>query len=377
MKTSSRINPFVTIGYQGPEYFCDREKETDKLFRELTNGNNVVLLAHRRMGKTGLIRHCVHTKELNRQYNVFIVDILSAKNLKDFTLMLANSIVYSLKKFDERALDMFLKIVSSLQGAFSSPLPGEPFFKMQYVGLPDPEHTLEQIFSYIGNSKKPCIVAIDEFQQVEKFPETETESLLRTYTQTTPESRFIFAGSERRTMGRMFTSENRPFYQSATPLHLEKIDIAKYTEFIKSHFNANGKDIEDEVITTTYGFFNGITWYIQKMMNEMFSLVPKKGECTMDTFKYALEEILQSYDYIYEESLYKIPEKQKELLIAIAKEGPVKEMTSEAFSRKYGLYTSSIQSARKGLINKEYITEDLGKYYIYDKFFEIWLNTRF
>ena len=113
------------------------------------------------------------------------------------------------------------------------------------------------------------------------------------------------------------------------------------------------------------------------MMNEMFSLVPKKGECTMDTFKYALEEILQSYDYIYEEALYKIPEKQKELLIAIAKEGPVKEMTSEAFSKKYGLYTSSIQSARKGLVNKEYITEDLGKYYIYDKFFEIWLNTRF
>ena len=74
-------------------------------------------------------------------------------------------------------------------------------------------------------------------------------------------------------------------------LHLEKIDITKYTEFIKRHFNANGKDIADEVITTTYDFFNGITWYIQKMMNEMFSLIPKKGECTMDTFKYALEEI--------------------------------------------------------------------------------------
>ena len=45
-------NPFVTTGYVGDEYFCDREKETEDLIRLLTNGNNVALISPRRIGKT-------------------------------------------------------------------------------------------------------------------------------------------------------------------------------------------------------------------------------------------------------------------------------------------------------------------------------------
>lgn len=55
-------NPFVIYGYKGPEYFCDRRKETQKLISALDNGRNVVL-APRRMGKTGLIRHAFHEIE--------------------------------------------------------------------------------------------------------------------------------------------------------------------------------------------------------------------------------------------------------------------------------------------------------------------------
>ena len=51
-------NPFVTNGYAGEEYFCDREKETEALVSLLTNGNNVALISQRRYGKTDLIRHC-------------------------------------------------------------------------------------------------------------------------------------------------------------------------------------------------------------------------------------------------------------------------------------------------------------------------------
>ena len=44
------INPFLTSGYLSAEYFCDREEETNKLTRLLTNGNNVALISSRRMG---------------------------------------------------------------------------------------------------------------------------------------------------------------------------------------------------------------------------------------------------------------------------------------------------------------------------------------
>lgn len=51
-------NPFVTNGYAGPEYFCDRVEETQHITEMLTNENNMALISPRRIGKTELIHHC-------------------------------------------------------------------------------------------------------------------------------------------------------------------------------------------------------------------------------------------------------------------------------------------------------------------------------
>ena len=61
-------NPFVTSGYIAPEYFCDREKETEELLRWLLNENNVAVISTRRMGKTGLIQHCFQLAEVKDHY---------------------------------------------------------------------------------------------------------------------------------------------------------------------------------------------------------------------------------------------------------------------------------------------------------------------
>lgn len=57
-------NPFYTSGYPGAEYFCDRIDETQRLTQLLENGNHVVLMSPRRIGKTGLIQHIFNQKEL-------------------------------------------------------------------------------------------------------------------------------------------------------------------------------------------------------------------------------------------------------------------------------------------------------------------------
>lgn len=48
-------NPFIISGYVAPEFFCDREIETETLTSSLSNGRNLVVVSPRRMGKTGLI----------------------------------------------------------------------------------------------------------------------------------------------------------------------------------------------------------------------------------------------------------------------------------------------------------------------------------
>ena len=60
-------NPFITSGYVSADYFCDRQQESEQLVREVMNGNNLALVSTRRMGKTGLIRHCFQFPEIKQQ----------------------------------------------------------------------------------------------------------------------------------------------------------------------------------------------------------------------------------------------------------------------------------------------------------------------
>ena len=73
MKTP--VNPFITSGYLSPEYFCDREAETENLIHELINGNNVALISTRRMGKTGLVKHVFNMEQMRKDYLTFFIDI--------------------------------------------------------------------------------------------------------------------------------------------------------------------------------------------------------------------------------------------------------------------------------------------------------------
>jgi len=66
-------NPFLTAGYAGPDYFCDRVDETKKLVTAIKNDRNVTLIAPRRYGKTGLISNVF--ARLPSTYTSIYIDI--------------------------------------------------------------------------------------------------------------------------------------------------------------------------------------------------------------------------------------------------------------------------------------------------------------
>ena len=73
-----------------------------------------------------------------------------------------------------------------------------------------------------------------------------------------------------------------------------------------------------------------------------------------------------------------LPERQKELLYAIAKEGKTSGMTSAAFIKKHGLQSaSSAQTALKQLLDKEIVTKEESTFQVYDRFFGLWHSTAY
>lgn len=86
-------NPFITSGYASADYFCDRHKESERLVREVVNGNNLALVSTRRMGKTGLIRHCFQFPEIRESYYTFFIDIYDSRSLRDLVFALNKEIL--------------------------------------------------------------------------------------------------------------------------------------------------------------------------------------------------------------------------------------------------------------------------------------------
>ena len=368
-------NPFITYGYESAEYFCDREEETQQLISLLANGNHTALISPRRMGKTGLLQHCFAQPELNESYHTFLIDIYATKNLQDMVYQMGHSIVRRLKSRGRAALDTFLQVVTSLRTGISFDGMGNASWNVDVGDIKSPTFTLEEIFHYLQSADRHCIVAIDEFQTISEYPETNVEAMIRTYVQQCRNAVFVFSGSQQSMMSEMLSSPARPFYQSASLMFLKPVALDKYKAFAQKHFKAGGKEIEDCAVKTIYEHFDGTTWYIQRMLNQLYSTTPVQGVVTFTDVDKAETQIIHQNEEAYKDILFQLTTKQRDLFLAISKEGKAQRITSSTFIKRHHLPSaSSVQKAAASLINKQLLTQRQGTWEVYDKFFSIWLR---
>ena len=231
-------NPFITYGYESAEYFCDRQEETHLLTTLLTNGNHVALISPRRMGKTGLLNHCFAQSDIQQKYYTFLIDIYATKNLQDMVFQMGRTIVTRLKPWGQEAVDRFLQFVTSLRTGISFDGQGNASWNLGVGDIKSPSFTLEEIFNYLKEANKRCIVAIDEFQTIADYPEQNVEALLRTYVQDCRNAVFVFSGSQKSMMSEIFSSPARPFYQSTSLMFLKPVALPAYESFADHHFSS-------------------------------------------------------------------------------------------------------------------------------------------
>ncbi len=372
-------NPFVVSKYIPKEYFCDREEETAFLIKQIENGRNVVLVSPRRLGKTGLIHHLFSQQQIMDSYHTFFVDIYSASSLQEMCYILSKAVYTRLKTKKEKYWDSFFQTIKSLRAGFKlNPITGEPSIELGIAAIDNPTTTLEEIVTYLEEADKPCIVAFDEFQQIAEFQEKRVEATLRGIIQNCHNTSFIFSGSKQHTIEQMFHSKSRPFYQSAQLMDLRPLDKDVYADFVCRLFSQYNKRIDPSIPSTIYDEYEGTTWYMQMMMNELFAITDKGQTCTPSMVPQAKENIINVQENSYQTQMSMLSLKQKQVLQAIALEGNVLSATSGAFIKKHSLDSaSSVQSALKGLYDKEIISNTDKGIRVYDSFFAWWLKNRF
>lgn len=369
-------NPFIVTGKIEKEYFCDRVVESKAIEKAISNGNNLVLISPRRMGKTGLVRYCYDFEFDKDEYYTFFIDILHTTSLQEFTYLLGRKIYETVLPKSKKMMTAFIHTLKSISGQFGfDPVSNTPTFDLSLGDIVRPELTLEEIFYYLEHADRPCIVTIDEFQQIAKYPEKNVEALLRTHIQNMGNCQFIFAGSEYHIMQEMFLSAAHPFYNSSDILELKPIEEQVYSDFVASWMQRYYRSIEPELVSKVYQLFRGNTYGMQRTFNEVFALMNDGETCTQEVVLQAINNIVDSKEPLFQEMLSNIPEKQKPLLYAIASDGEVEKITSAAFIRKHKLASASaIQYAARQLMFNGMITKLHGKFSLNEQFFDIWIN---
>lgn len=377
------FNPFVINGIVPDKYFCDREKETEKLVRCVYNQSNVLLTSPRRMGKTQLIRHLYQQGSVSSDFHTFYVDIYSTTSLQEFILLLGKEIYTSLVPKGRKVLDSFINVLKSLSGSFGyDALTGLPSFDVRLGDIRSPEMTLSEIFNYLETADKPCICTIDEFQQIGKYPETNVEALLRTYIQKMSNCRFVFAGSDRHTLENMFNSPAKPFYNSVEQMYLDRIDRQVYVSFMRKCFEESGRNIPDMACEYVYDLFEGHTYYVHQTLHNVYAYNDPGVKITQELINDTVGDIIQDKEHSFLTQLSLLNYSQKETLIAIAKESEASEVTSAAFVRKHSLQSpSAVQNAIRNLLNLQMITyRQDGRTKVYsvsDRFLQMWIVRKY
>lgn len=370
-------NPFITTGYQGGEYFCDRLEETEVLKSNLINGQSTTLVAIRRIGKTGLIRHVLANPPEN--YTAIYLDILPTENLKDFLNVLATAIFTTLPEHSKPG-NKILDFIKSLRPVITfDPLTGFPQLTVD-VRPGEAERHIQSVLEYLEAYPQKVVIAIDEFQQIMNYPEKNMDAFLRSIIQTLNNVRFIFSGSQQHLMTQLFADPSRPFYQSAAFLKIGKIDAEVYASFIRHHFEKAEMMIGQEVINNMLSWADHHTYYVQLLCNRVFSCASREIDDTC--WREQASRLLQEQEIVFFKYRDLLTKQQWYLLKAIAHEETVYYPTSKVFIGKYNLGSpATVLRSLQALTDKEMIYSDYAEdgqlfYSVYDVLFRRWMQSR-
>ena len=380
MASSSQkpMNPFFTGIVIPNDYFCDRKSETEMLIEYINNSVNVVLKSPRRIGKSSLIMHFFNQEEIAKNYNTLFVDIYGTKSMADFLHEFQNAFINApfakTEKGRKGIMDLFQRIY------FQVNFNPEGTLGSARIGISPTQGysiTLSEMFSYLEKTQKPNIVVFDEFQKIKEYPE-DAAAILRSYVQRMNNTHFIFSGSSRHMLDKMFENSNEPFYRSAKSMDLKPISQDVYISFAKGLFLSYGKNIDDAAIDLVYWLFSGNTYDMQEVMKETFMKTTTSESVTPEKVTGFIIDILEQRDYEFRDRLDKIDsEKARRLLYCIANEGIATGITSSAMIKQYNLdNASSVQNAIKYLgDDKRNIITKVGKngFMLQNRFFELWL----
>jgi hypothetical protein len=372
-------NPFRFGDLALDESFTDREQELAELKADVLNGQNVVVFAPRRFGKSSLVWRA--TQELLRD-GVLIaqVDLMKTPTKERLAEKLARSIYEDVATPLFRARERAAQVFRGLRVApvmTIDPEDGSLGFSFRTGHTTeDIDATLERLLELpaqlAAERGRRTALVFDEFQEILDV-DPSLPRLMRSVFQEQPDVAHVYLGSRRSMMARLFNDENEPFWRSAKHVELGVIPPELFREFIRERFAATGKSVDEDAIARILDTTRGHPYGTQELCYFLWQETPDRGRATTAEVKQALAKVLLSenahFALIWEEA----SRSQRLTLLALAAE-PLQPITGE-YRQRHGLPApSTVQKALDTLVDDELVwREGPGDYRIGEPFLAEWL----
>jgi uncharacterized protein len=373
-------NPFRYGALALDEAFADREAEVQELKFDVLNGQDVVIFAPRRYGKSSLVWRAMQ-ELLAEGVLIAYVNLMTTPTKEKLAEKLAatiyEEIASPLARARERALAPFRGLRISPTITLDAESGGLSFsFGIDHAP-PDIDATLERLMQLpaelaAGEGRRVALV-FDEFQEIEPIDRA-LPKLMRTIFEQQPEVARVYLGSRRHLMERLFNDVNEPFWRSAKKVELGLIAPQRFRGFIAERFRATNKEAGEAVVDALLGRTLGHPYATQELCYFLWELTPFDGSATDDGLEAAVAAVLRSEHAHFQARWDEASTVQKVLLEALARE-PGRPMTS-AYRARHGLPpVSAIQAALRTLVQRELVLREAdGSYRIAEPFLDQWLR---
>src|SRR5436190_6731068 len=372
-------NPFRFGALALDEAFANREAEVAELVADVGNGQDVVVLAPRRYGKSSLVWRAV--QELTAAgVLVAEVDLMTAPSKEKLAERLARSIFENVASVLERAREAALAPFRGLRiqpTVTVNPIDGS--FSFSFAGArrrEDIDATLEHLLELpaeLGATRgRRVAVVLDEFQEIVAL-DPGLPKLLRSIFQLQPEVAHVYLGSRRHVMERIFNDENEPFWRSAKAVELGAIPPGPFAEFIAERFRSSGRDIGDAAAALVAGT-GGHPYATQELAYFLWEETRVGARAGPEELERALAAVLRSEDAHFSLLWESCAKSQRLLLEALSREQPGRPFTGD-YRTAHGLpSTPTMQKAARALLDREVVRREGGAYEIAETFLAEWLR---
>jgi AAA+ ATPase superfamily predicted ATPase len=350
--------------------FCGRKSEIRRLKESIKSYSRVCLIGERRLGKTSLVYETV--RQL-KGYSLIFIDLLGVKSSDDVIRRVMDGIFSSAH---ESALSRMIKSFASLRPVVGlDPLTNSPTLSLSPNAKTAP-NTLEEALEYI-NKQKRMVVFFDEFQALLDLPPSEQSDIvarMRSRIQLHTNTPYIFAGSLRNEMDRMFFDHSSPFYKAAIRFEIGSLVKTDFMSFITNAFASGERSIGNDLLTLLFETCHDVPGDIQRLCQSLWSESSAGDTLDMKNFASAIQRLLCDEERAYTIFIENITGQQLKCLRALAEVGGAASLGGHFISLTGIVANSSIQRALNSLVKKRIIFRDSKLYRFCDPFFGEWIR---